>query len=147
MKIVMLKDVKGVGKKHDIKTVADGFALNSLIPQGKAEVATDKALARIALVKSQEETEKKIQADLLSKNIKSIHDAVVEVVVGANEKGHLFAGLHAAEIAPLVKSSTQIDVAPEFIVLDKPIKEVGEHKIDVKVQGKSATFTLVVKAK
>lgn len=147
MKIVMLKDVKGVGKKHDIKTVADGFALNSLIPQGKAEVATDKALARIAIVKNQEEAEKKIQADLLSKNIKSIHDAVVEVVVGANEKGHLFAGLHAAEIAPLVKSSTQIDVAPEFIVLEKPIKEVGEHKIDVKVQGKSATFTLVVKAK
>lgn len=147
MKIVMLKDVKGVGKKHDIKTVADGFALNSLIPQGKAEVATDKALARIAIVKSQEESEKKIQADLLSKNIKSIHDAVVEVVVGANEKGHLFAGLHAAEIAPLVKASTQIDVAPEFIVLEKPIKEVGEHKIDVKVQGKSATFTLVVKAK
>lgn len=147
MKIVMLKDVKGVGKKHDIKTVADGFALNSLIPQGKAEVATDKALARISVVKNQEEAEKKIQADLLSKNIKSIHDAVVEVVVDANEKGHLFAGLHAAEIAPLVKSSTQIDVAPEFIVLEKPIKEVGEHKIDVKVQGKSATFTLVVKAK
>ncbi len=143
----MLKDVKGVGKKHDIKTVADGFALNSLIPQGKAEVATDKALARISVVKNQEEAEKKIQADLLSKNIKSIHDAVVEVVVDANEKGHLFAGLHAAEIAPLVKSSTQIDVAPEFIVLEKPIKEVGEHKIDVKVQGKSATFTLVVKAK
>ncbi len=147
MKIVMLKDVKGVGKKHDIKAVADGFALNSLIPQGLAEVATDKALARVTVIKKQEEAEKKIQADLLSKNIKSIHDAVVEVTVGANEKGHLFAGLHAAEIAPLVKASTQIDVAPEFLVLEKPIKEVGDHKIDVKVQGKTATFTLKVKAK
>ncbi len=147
MKIVLLKDTKGVGKKHDIKDVADGFALNSLIPQGAAEVATAKALARVALVKQQEEAEKKIKEDLLSKNLKSIHDAVVEIEVGANEKGHLFAGLHAAEIAPLVKTQTQIDVLPEFIKLDKPIKEIGEHKIDVKVQGKSATFTLKVTAK
>lgn len=147
MKIVLLKDIKGVGRKHDIKTVADGFALNSLIPQGMAEVATDKATARIALIKKQEEADKKVQADLLSKNLKSIHDAVVSVTVDANEKGHLFAGIHAHEIAPLIKAQTQIDVLPEFIVLEKPIKEVGEHKIDVKVHGKTATFTFVVKAK
>lgn len=147
MKIVLIKDVKGVGKKHDIKSVADGFALNSLIPTGMAEVATAGVLARVAKVKAQEEAERKIKEDLLSKNLKSIHDAVVEVAVGANDKGHLFAGLHAVDIAPLVKESTRIDVLPEFIVLEKPIKEVGEHKIDVKVQGKSATFTLKVTAK
>jgi large subunit ribosomal protein L9 len=147
MKIVLLKDVKGVGKKHDIKTVADGFALNSLIPQGLAEVAVGKSLARVEMIKKQEEGERKIKEDLLSKNLKSIHDQVVEVEAGANEKGHLFAGLHAAEIAPLVKVKTGVDLLPEFIVLDKPVKEVGEHKIDIKVHGKSASFTLVVKAK
>lgn len=147
MKIVLTKDVKGVGKKHDLKTVADGFALNSLIPQGQAEVATAGVMKRIELIKKQEEADKKVKEDLLSKNLKSIHDAVVEVTVGANEKGHLFAGLHAAEIAPMIKEQTRIDVLPEFIVLEKPIKEVGEHKIDVKVQGKSATFTLKVTAK
>lgn len=147
MKIVLLKDVKGVGKKHDVKTVADGFALNSLIPQKLAEVATAKVLARVELIKKQEEADKKVQEDLLAKNLKALHDATVEVVAEANEKGHLFAGLHAADVAPLVKAQTQIDVAAEFIKIDKAIKEVGEHKIDVKVQGKSATFTLVVKAK
>lgn len=147
MKIVLLKDVKGVGKKHDIKTVADGFALNSLIPQGLAEVAVGKALARVEIIKKQEEAERKIKEDLLSKNLKSIHDQVVEVEVDANEKGHLFAGLHAAEIAPLVKVKTGVDLLPEFIQLDKPVKELGEHKIDIKVHGKSANFTLVVKAK
>ncbi len=147
MKIVLLKDVKAVGKKHDVKNVADGFALNSLIPQGLAEVATPKVLARVELLKKQEEADRKVQEDLLAKNLKALHDATVEVVAEANEKGHLFAGLHAAEIAPLVKAQTQIDVAPEFIKIEKPLKEVGEHKIDVKVQGKSATFTLVIKAK
>ncbi|MBX4209516.1 50S ribosomal protein L9 [Candidatus Parcubacteria bacterium] len=147
MKIVLTKDIKGVGKKHDIKTVADGFALNSLIPQGAAEVATAGVLSRVALVKKQEEAERKIKEDLLAKNLKSIHDAVVEITADANEKGHLFAGLHAAEIAPLVREKTGVDLLPEFIQLDKPIKETGEHRIDIKVQGKTASFTLKVRAK
>ncbi|HVU06183.1 MAG TPA: 50S ribosomal protein L9 [Candidatus Paceibacterota bacterium] len=147
MKIVLTKDVKGVGKKHDVKTVADGFALNSLIPQGVAEVATAGVMKRVELVKKQEAAEKKVKEDLLAKNLKSIHDQVVEVALEANDKGHLFAGLHAAEIAPLVKEKTGVDILPEFIVLDKPIKAVGEHAVDIKVQGKSATFTLKVSAK
>lgn len=147
MKIVLLKDVKAVGKKHDVKVVADGFALNSLIPQGFAIVATAKVLAKVEVLKKQEDAEKKIQEDLLAKSLKTLHDATVEVVAEANEKGHLFAGLHAVDVAPLVKAQTQVEVAPEFIKIEKAIKEVGEHKIDIKVQGKSATFTLVVKAK
>lgn len=147
MKIVLIRDVKGVGKKHDIKTVADGFALNSLIPHGMAEVATSAVLARVEKIKKQNEADGKIREDLLSKNLKSLHDVVIEVTLPANEKGHLFAGIHTAEIAPLVKEQTRIDVLPEFIKLDKPIKEVGEHKIDISVQGKSATFILKVKAK
>ncbi|MFA6158075.1 MAG: 50S ribosomal protein L9 [Candidatus Paceibacterota bacterium] len=147
MKIALLKDVKGLGKKHEIKTVADGFALNSLIPQGLAEVATPRVMARVEVLKKQEDAEKKIQEDLIVKSLKSLHDTTVEITAEANEKGHLFAGLHPVDIAPFVKEQTHVDVAPEFIKLDKAIKEVGEHKIDIKVQGKSATFTLVVKAK
>ncbi|HEU5114962.1 MAG TPA: 50S ribosomal protein L9 [Candidatus Paceibacterota bacterium] len=147
MKIVLIKDVKGVGKKHDVKTVADGFALNSLIPQGLAEVATKSALSRVEMVKKQEEAERKVKEDLLAKNLKSIHDAVVEVTADANDKGHLYAALHAEEIAPLVKQTTGVDLLPEFIKLEKPVKEIGDHKIDIKVQGKSATFTLKVSAK
>lgn len=146
MKIVLLRDVKGVGKKHDIRTVADGFASNSLIPHGMAEVATEQVLGRMDKIRKQEEADKRVREDLLSKNIKSLHDVVVEVVLPANEKGHLFAGLHTAEIAPLVKEQTRIDVLPEFIKLDKPIKETGEHKIDVSIHGQSATFTLNIKA-
>lgn len=147
MKIVLTKDVKGVGKKHDIKTVADGFALNSLIPHGMALVATAQVLGQVEKIKKQQEMDKKVREDLLSKNLKSLHNVVVEVVLPANEKGHLFAGIHTAEIAPLIFDQTRIAVLPEFIKLDKPIKEVGEHKIDVSIHGKSATFILKVKAK
>jgi len=147
MQIILLKDVKGIGKRHDVKAVADGYALNLLIPQKLAEVATPGSLARVELLKKQELADRKVQEDLLAKNLKAIHDVRVETTVAANDEGHLFAGIHATEIAPLVKTSTGIDLLPEFIQLDKPIKTTGEHQIDVKVQGKSATFTLVVKAK
>ena len=147
MKIVLIKDVKGVGKKHDIKTVADGFALNSLIPHGMALVATAQVLGYVEKTRKQEEADKKVREDLLWKNIKSLHDVVVEVTLPANEKGHLFAGIHTAEIAQLVREQTRIDISPEFIKLDKPIKEVGKHKIDVSIHGKSATFILNIKAK
>lgn len=143
----MLKDVKGVGKKHEVKAVADGYALNLLIPQKLALVATPGALARVELLRQQEAAERKVKEDLLVKSLKSVHDARVEVVLAANDEGHLFAGLHAADVAPMVKASTGIELLPEFIQLDKPIKSIGEHQVDVKVQGKSATFTLVVKAK
>jgi len=147
MQIILLKDIKGIGKKHEVKTVADGYALNLLIPQKLAEVATSGSLARVELSRKQELADKKIQEDLLAKNLKAIHDITVETTVVANEEGHLFAGIHSVEIAPIVKSATGIDILPEFIQLEKPIKATGEHKIDVKVQGKSATFTLIVKAK
>lgn len=147
MKVALLKDISGLGHKNDVKTVSDGYALNFLIPQKSAEVATAGVLARIELAKKQSEQEKKVMEDLLSKNLHSIHDKEVVMTREANEKGHLFAAIHKEEIVKAAKEEIDVDLLPEFIVLDKPIKEVGEHKIDLKVHGKSATFTLNIKAK
>ncbi len=146
MKVVLLKDVKKIGKRHEVKEVADGYALNFLIPNHLAEVATSGALTKVTLAKATEDAERKIKEDLLVKNLKSIHDVEVTIEAHANEKGHLFAGLHKEEIAKYVKEITHVDLLPEFIQLEKPIKEVGTHTIDIKVQGKSASFKFVVNA-
>jgi large subunit ribosomal protein L9 len=136
-----------VGKKHDIKTVADGFALNFLIPQRNAEVATPAALKHVDMEKARETAEKKIREDLIVKNLKSIHDTKITIIASANEKGHLYDGLSKQDIATKVHETSRIDLIPECIELEKPIKTVGEHSIDIKVQGKTARFTLVVEAK
>ena len=146
MKVILLRDVAKVGHKYQLVTVADGFAMNSLFPKGLAEIATEKAIKRVEGLKATEAAEKKVQEDLLLKNLKSISGIVVELEGKANEKGHLFAGIHKAEIIPAIKAQTQLDLAAEYIDLDKPIKEVGEHKIEVKVQDKKVEFTIVVKA-
>lgn len=146
MKIILLKDVKGVGKKYDVKDVKDGHALNSLIPQGAAVHATDKNIKTVEIKKRTDLEHKKIQEDLLIMNLKELDGIKIEISEKANEKGHLFAGIHKEQIIPVIKEQTRIDILPEFIILEKPIKELGEHEITVKVSDRLVKFKLFVKA-
>ena len=146
MKVILLKSVPKIGNKYAVINVADGFAMNSLFPKGLAEVATPKAIARIDQLKATEELERKVREDLLVKNLKEIGGVTVEYAGKANDKGHLFAGIHKDEIIHALKEQDRLDITAEYIDLEKPIKEVGEHKITVNVQGKTAEFTLIVKA-
>jgi large subunit ribosomal protein L9 len=140
MKVILLQDVRKVGKKFEVKEVASGFALNMLIPRKLAEAATPSALARFTNIKAREDGEKKVREDLLMKNLKQLDGATIELKESANEKGHLFKGIHTEELVQAIKAQKDLDLAAEYIQLEKPIKEVGEHTIEVKVQDKSATF-------
>jgi large subunit ribosomal protein L9 len=146
MKVILLKDVPKVGKRYETKNVADGFALNFLIPQKLGEIASAAAVKRVELERARDTAERKVHEDLLIKNLKNIDGATVTIKGRANEKGHLFAGIHTGEIVPEITAQTRVQINPEFIVLEKPIKEVGEYDIEIKVQNKSAKFKLVVVA-
>lgn len=146
MKVVLLKDVKGVGKKYETKNAADGYAMNFLIPKGLAETATEGALKRSEFLKTQDAAERKVQEDLLMKNLKSLEGVVLKLTEKANEKGNLFAQIHKPEIVKAAKEQAKIDLIEDLIELAKPIKEIGEHEIVVKVQDKVAKFKLVIEA-
>src|SRR3989338_7023863 len=103
MKVVLLKDVQGVGRKNEIKNVSDGYALNMLIPRKLAVMGTPAAIAHAERVKSEQDTERKIQEDLLFKNLSSMQGLNVEISGKANEQGHLFASIHADQIVAAVK--------------------------------------------
>lgn len=147
MKIILLKDVAKVGKKFDVKDISEGYAHNLLIPRGLAIAATPDALKRIDLERARDEGERKIRHELLVKNLTELDGVTITMLEKANEKGHLFAGIHKAEIIPEIQKQTRIQIDAEHIVLDKPIKEVGMHVIEVKVENKSTKFNLDVKAK
>jgi len=146
MKVILLKDVAKVGRKYEIKNVSDGHALNMLIPQGSAIIATPDAVKKLEAQKKVLDTERKIQDDLLHANLKSLDGVVVTVTGKANEKGHLFAGLHSADIATALANEIRVNIDPSTIELEQPIKEVGEHIIKVNIASKSAKFKLVIKA-
>ncbi len=146
MKVILLKNVPKTGRRLQVIDVADGFAMNSLFPQKLAELATQDAIARADKVRASEEAEKAVREDLLLKNLKSIEDVTIHVTGKANEQGHLFAGIHKEQLIPLLKEEGKIDIDAEYIILDKPLKEVGEHAVEVKVQDRKASFKVVIAA-
>jgi large subunit ribosomal protein L9 len=147
MKIILTKDVADVGRRYETKNIADGYALNFLIPKGLAVIATPEAVKKIDAIRGREEGEKRVHEELLLKNLTELDGATVTITEKATPKGSLFAGVHKAEIIPEIQKQTRLQISPEFIVLEKPIKEVGEHLIEVKVKNKSVKFKLVIKAK
>lgn len=146
MKVILTKDVSKLGRKFDTKEVSSGYALNLLIPRGLAVIATEDAVKKLGAVKAREDGEKKINDDLLIKNIKGLDGISISVSDKANEKGHLFAGLHKEEIVAELKKQTELQIDPSFIQLEHPLKEVGEHIIGVAGGGKSAKFKIVIQA-
>jgi len=142
MKVILLKHVPKTGNKHDIIEVSDGFALNALFPKGLAERATSGAVKRVGEIKMGEEAEKAVREDLLLKNLKELSEVKITIAGKANEKGHFFAGIHKEEIISALKEQKQVDMDSSHIVLDKALKEIGEHKVEVKVQDKEAFFTV-----
>ncbi len=147
MKIILLKDVAKVGKKYDVKNISDGYALNLLIPKGLAVIATADIVKKLDLERSRDEGEKRVREELILKNLSDLDGVTVTMTEKANEKGHLFAGIHTPEIVPAIEKQTRLQIAPEYIVLDKPIKEIGVHIVEVRVGNKKVKFNLDVKAK
>jgi len=146
MKVILLQDVKKIGLKHTVKEVADGFAHNFLIPRGLAENATKDKLEKLEALKLSMDEERKVQNDLLAKNLKTLKSAKIEISVKANEKGHLFKGIHADEIVKALKEKGHVDINEDMIDASLPLKEIGEFKINVVVGEEKVNFTLIIKA-
>lgn len=144
MKVIFLKDVPRVGKRHDIKDINDGYARNFLFPRKLAEMATPPSIAELEKRMKNIEIEKEIQEELLLKNLEEIKGKTVVLKAKADEKGHLFSGIHNKTIVEEMKKQNHADISEEFIVLEKPIKEIGEHEIPISIKGKKAFFKLVI---
>lgn len=145
MKIILLKDIPKVGKRYETKNISDGYAINMLIPKGLAVAATADVAKRIELEKARDEGEKKIHQELLLKNLSELNGVTVVMTEKANDKGHLFAAVHKPEVVAAIQAQTRLQIDPQYIVLDKPIKELGAHEIEVKANNKSIKFNLEIK--
>ncbi len=131
MKVILLKDVAKIGRRFEVKEVPSGHALNFLIPRGLAQSATADALRKLG-VEMQKKTVMSERHDTGFKSaLESLMNASVTLVLPANEQGHLFKGVHAADIAACFKKHGA-EVRESEIILDHPIKDVGEHPITLR---------------
>ncbi len=97
MKVILLNDVPKIGRKYDIKNVSDGYASNFLFPRKLAQPASADVVSKVESLKAKESSDRKVQEDLLLKNIEFLENARIEFTLPANEKGHLFQGIHQKE--------------------------------------------------
>lgn len=146
MKVILQKDVSGLGKMFDIKNVADGYAANFLLPKGLAILASAAEQKRVGALKASREAEHKLQENLLLKILEDLKGKSVVVKAKANEKGHLFSGIHARELAAALLKETRLSVPAEAINLKTPIKEVGSHTVEVSIGDKRSSFVVEIVA-
>ena len=129
-----------------MKEVADGYALNFLIPRGLAIQATpDKVAAHLAAQKREGEAREQ-QNKATSEAVHSLKGIRLEISAKATEKGGLFKSITAADIAKAIHEQRKVSIPVETIALAKPIKETGEHMIKITFGEVKVEITLVIVA-
>ena len=133
MKVILLEDVKGTGKKGEIVNVSDGYASNFLFPKKLAEEANagnmNKLNARVQADKNRKESEIE-EAKKLSEKIKNI-ELTLEVKSGEN--GKLFGSVTSKDIADGLKSKFGIEIDKKKIELQDTIKTLGNYTVEIKL--------------
>ncbi len=131
MKVVLLKDVKNVGKRDDIITVSDGYARNFLFPQKLAAEATPGALKEISRKRAaQDAREAEMRAEATAK-AELLKNKVITLAVKCGEKGRLYGSVTTAEVAEALEQQHGIKVDKRKIDIGDPIREVGIRQISV----------------
>jgi len=146
MKIILIKDVKKVGRKYEIKDVADGYAMNALIPYGKALPATPGNIKSVTAKKETDTLLRKDFEEALNYAVGKLKDNKLHIVGKVNDKGNLFAGIHKEQIIEEFKKETGVEIPMDAFELDKPLKEVGEHEIELRLEDKKVKIKVLVKA-
>lgn len=146
MKVILIKDVKGMGQAHEEVMVSDGYALNYLIPKKFAIAATSVAREVAETRRKQIVNRSEVDAALLTQNIASLAEARIVIRMKANEKGHLYDAVGEAEIASAAKEQAHIDLPESVIKLEKPIKELGTFNIPVASADTFGKFSITIEA-
>jgi large subunit ribosomal protein L9 len=143
MKVILLRDIPRVGNRNEVKDFKEGYAQNVLISKGLAILATPQALAKLTAEKAELDKKKEKEIEAFNKLVSSIEHSVVTVVAKANEKGHLFKQVSAADVAQAILKSAGVEIDPTTIVLGS-IKELGEYKVKIKKGERGGEVTINV---
>jgi large subunit ribosomal protein L9 len=131
MKIILLKDVPGTGKKNEIKEVSPGFARNFLIPKGLAVVADNDSLKKLELKKKADSENAAKELKETEVIVSKIDGQEIEINVKTGDEGQLFESINKQKISEHLKEMG-FNVNKEDVVLETPIKEVGEFPVKLR---------------
>jgi len=141
MKVILLRDVARLGKKSDVKNVPDGHAINFLIPRGLAMIANVENLKKVNETKDKLANKEQNAMDAFKSALDKVGDTLILYKVPANEQGHLFKGIKAEDIATLL-CDHGFSLTSQNVILEAPIKELGEHAISLQVGKAKGLITI-----
>lgn len=136
MKVILLEDVKALGKKGQIVDVNDGYARNFILPKKLGLEATGKNLNDLKLQKQNQEKLAQEALDAAKELAKKIEAGKVEVKIKTGEGGRTFGSVSSKEVAAAVKEQMGLDIDKKKIQMKDAIKTLGTHTVPVKLHAK-----------
>ena len=144
MEVILLEDVKSLGKKGQIVKINDGYARNFVLPKKLGLEATPKNLNDLKLKKANEDKIAKEKLEAAKEFAKVLEESTVVVKIKSGEGGRTFGSVSSMEIAQEAKKQLDFDIDKKKIVLDEPIRTLGTHVIQIKLH-KDVTAKMNVK--
>jgi len=132
MKVLLCEDVEKLGYYGDVVEVKDGFARNYLLPQKMAVMPTDSIIKSMEREKTKRAEHRKVERNRLEKIAKTVENAEAVISLKANEQGHLFGSVGPVEIAANLREQG-FEIADKMVSMKEHIKEVGKHKVALKM--------------
>lgn len=133
MKVILLADVKSVGKKGDVVTVADGYGQNFLIPRKLASPATEGAVKRRKKEQAEQSSKKARELEAARETAEKLGSKSLVIKVKVGDGGKLFGSVTSADIAKAVKDEFKESIDKKKIHLPKPIRELGDHVVKARL--------------
>lgn len=136
MKVILLEDVKALGKKGQIVNVSDGYARNMLLPKKLGLEATPKNLNDLKLQKAHEDKVAQENLEAAQAFAKELEDKEVTVSIKVGKEGRTFGSVSTKEIAEAAKEQLGYDIDKKKMQLENPIKELGTTMVGIKLHPK-----------
>lgn len=139
MKVILLQDVKSLGKKGDVVEVSEGYARNMLLKKGLGKEATGKNMNDLKLQKANAEKLAKEALEAAQALGKEMEGKEIRVAVKAGEGGRVFGSVSTKEIAEEIKKQLGYEIDKKKLLLEAPIKTLGVTIVPVKLHTKVTT--------
>ena len=133
MKVILLEDIKGVGKKDEVINSSDGYARNYLFPKKLAVEASKENMAKLQAKQESRQFRKDQEKEEAMKIASKLKEIIVTIKVKAGENGKIFGGVTAKEIAENLNKEHKIVVDKKKIMLKETIKTLGVYPVEIKL--------------
>lgn len=133
MKVILLDNIKGVGKKDEIINASDGYARNFLFPKKLAVEANNQNLNKLKAKQQSIKYKKEVDKENAENMAEKLDKIILTIKVKAGENGKIFGGVTSKEISEELKNQYKIDIDKKKIVLKENIKNIGSFDITIKL--------------